>query len=55
MKYYKFELNMLWANIISVLLLIVGFIVLVKASDIFVDAVSSIATNINIMLNMVQH
>ena len=28
MKYYKFELKMVWANVISLLLFIVGFIVL---------------------------
>lgn len=35
MKYYKFELNMVWANIISVLLLIVGFIVFILTYGIF--------------------
>ena len=41
------------AVIKSVLLLIVGFIVLVKASDIFVDAVSSIATNLKMSKMMI--
>lgn len=33
------------AIVVDILLLLVGFVLLVKASDIFVDAVSSIATN----------
>ena len=41
------------AVIKSVLLLIVGFIVLVKASDIFVDAVSSISTNLKMSKMMI--
>ena len=37
----------------SVILLIVGFIVLVKASDVFVTAVSSIATNLKMSKMMI--
>lgn len=37
----------------SVILLLIGFVVLVKASDIFVDAVSSIATNLKMSKMMI--
>ena len=37
----------------SVILLLVGFVILVKASDIFVTAVSSIATNLKMSKMMI--
>lgn len=41
------------AIVVDVLLLLVGFVLLVKASDIFVDAVSSIATNFKMSKMMI--
>lgn len=41
------------AIVVDILLLLVGFVLLVKASDIFVDAVSSIATNFKMSKMMI--
>ncbi len=37
----------------TLLLLIIGFVLLVKASDLFVDAISSIATNFKMSKMMI--
>ena len=39
--------------VVSILLLLIGFYVLIKCSDIFVDAVSSIATNFKMSKMMI--
>ena len=40
--------------VVSIILLLIGFFVLIKCSDIFVDAVSSIATNFKMSKMMIK-
>ena len=40
-------------TVVTIVLLLVGFVLLVRSSDIFVDAVSSIATNFKMSKMMI--